>query len=278
MKFKLRIVTITVLLGLLLASGIYHGVLFGATAPEAVRQNGPVSLQAPPFVHTAYAQGDPTQSIVDEAGMSAYFQAPGTIDLSDVRGLYRTIETDTGSYIIGSMAVTGYGEPHDAHVYVHVDGWVLAYYFNDEPVGKIFDTLNYTGGPIQTKLEIILGIVANSIGIGSNFTPIYYDFRYPDATNLLLVGDYTPSYATDEFTMKLPDIYTYYERSWAFSGSGGSSFQLNGVTIASGGTASWGTFTPTQLPPNQTHTITLLSCSYCGPMKGAVLLVYGNVP
>lgn len=261
----------------LVAIGLVTAFGFIKQVSQPVRQNGLISLQAPPFVfgNVAYAQGNPTQSIVDEAGISAYFQSPGAIDLSDVRGLYRTIETDTNDYIIGSIAVPGYGETHDVHAYIHVDGWVLVYYLNDEPVGKIFDTINYTGGAIQTKSELVLGEIANAIGIGGNFTPIYYDFRYPDATNLLIVADYTPSYATDEFTMKLPDTYTYTERSWAFSGL--NSLQLNGITIASN-TTFWGTFTSTELGTNQTHTIKLLSCSYCGAMKGAVLLVYEDTP
>ena len=42
----------------------------------------------------------------DEAGISAYFDASATIDLNDVRSLFRTIEVETADYIIGSIPVS----------------------------------------------------------------------------------------------------------------------------------------------------------------------------
>lgn len=72
------------------------------------------SLKPPPFTQSAFAQETPedVQEIGDrldnEAGIAAYYQAPGTIDLSLVRGQFRTIETETSDYIIGSIAVPGH--------------------------------------------------------------------------------------------------------------------------------------------------------------------------
>lgn len=51
--------------------------------------------------------------IEDEAGIAAYFEASTSITLSDVRDVYRTIEVETSSYIIGSVEVPNYLESDD---------------------------------------------------------------------------------------------------------------------------------------------------------------------
>ncbi|MCP4362286.1 MAG: hypothetical protein GY796_30130, partial [Chloroflexi bacterium] len=108
--------------------------------------------------------------------MSAYFQAPGTIDLNDVRSLYRTIEVETSDYILGSIAVPGYAnESEDVHVYIHVDGWVMAYYLAADLAAKIIDWQNYDGITITTKFENTLTMVAASLSITLP-TVEYYDF------------------------------------------------------------------------------------------------------
>jgi hypothetical protein len=144
-------------------------------------------LKAPPFVGVASAQ-DGTQSVAhfleDEAGISAYTRTPFAIDLSLVRELFRTIERETNTYIIGSLSLSGYGETEDVHVYVHTDGWVLAYYLVQDPTGKIMDWLGYNGSQITgTKLTKALTAICNQVG-AMPFQASYYDFQYPNATNL----------------------------------------------------------------------------------------------
>lgn len=128
-------------------------------------------LAQPPFA-VAYAQEQPfdaatIEAIVDEAGISAYFNRGGTINLNQVRGLYRTIESDTDTYLTGLMQVKtdtySYSEGEDVHVYVSTSGWVLAYYLNSNASAKIFDVVGFTGSTINTKLEIVLSRVATAI-------------------------------------------------------------------------------------------------------------------
>ena len=64
----------------------------------------------------------------DEAGISAYFKSASPIALADVRGVFRVIEVETADYIIGSVPVPDYRGEYDAHVYVHREGWFVAYY------------------------------------------------------------------------------------------------------------------------------------------------------
>ena len=129
-------------------------LLFGVGGGRLARPAEPdnaYALKAPPFLGVAYAQGAAPEaalaSIFDgEAGIAAYFQSPGSINLAAVAPLYRTIETQTAQYIIGSMAVPDYPESEDVHLYIHTNGWVMAYYLKADPVGKIFDWRQYTGG------------------------------------------------------------------------------------------------------------------------------------
>lgn len=116
-----------VAIGLAIVGGLLALSLIYPTSPSS-GQNGPLALQAPAFIDEAHAQANDLQPITDEAGISAYFKV-NTINLATVRELYRTVETDNSTYIIGSMEVPGYtNEVHDTHVYIHVDGWVVAYF------------------------------------------------------------------------------------------------------------------------------------------------------
>lgn len=215
-------------------------------------RNGVFSFLAPPFVSIANAASSPAVSqIENEAGMSAYFKSPTTINLNSVVSLFRTIESQTATYIIGSIAVPDYPETEDVHVYIHVDGWVLAYYLKADPSGKIFDWKAYTGGAnIPTKLENVLSIVASQIGAPSP-TPTYYDFRYPNATHLMLIADRLAD-SLDSFQVNLPGSFGYYERSWS---TYQSEYILDGTYLASGCGTSQGTLTATQLSPDTFHTI-----------------------
>jgi hypothetical protein len=62
----------------------------------------------------------------------------------------------------------------------------------------------------------VLGTVAGTAGVplaGIN----YYDFRYPNATNILMVGeDYENG---DDFQINLPTEYAYLELGWSLDGS-----------------------------------------------------------
>lgn len=142
-------------------------VFKGIQRPDrSTQESNLFSLKAPAFVGVAEAEmNNPALSLEDEAGISAYFQAPNTINLDDVRNEFRTIETETSTYIIGSIPVPGYNESQDAHAYVHVDGWVLAYYLADEPVSKIFDWFTYDGTSINTtRLQNVLVVIAGAVG------------------------------------------------------------------------------------------------------------------
>jgi hypothetical protein len=213
----------------------------------------------------------------DEAGISCYYQASSSITLDDVRDAYRTIEVEKSDYMIGSIAVSDYPESEDVHVYVHTDGWVVAYYLAADPVGKIFDWHAYDGTSIPTKLENTIAVVAGEAGVAYT-SCTYYDFRYPNATRMMLIAEV--SSGTDSFEVILPGSFGFYERSWSHgNGTGYSDFFLNGEKLADLGTdyaTTQGTLTAAQLLPDTTHTFTV-EARY-DDTYGGLALVYREVP
>jgi hypothetical protein len=272
----------------LLLAGVVVAVLllaFGLMGRPGTpaKGNNVFTLQAPPFVGVALADTDSiTSTIENEAGISAYFQASTSISLSSVRSVFRTIEAETADYIIGSVPVPNYGETEDVHVYVHKDGWILAYYLAGEPVGKIFDWVVYSNpccGNIRTKLESTIIVVTDVAGFSFS-SAIYYHFRYPNATHLMLIVDWVDN-GTDSFQVKLPDSFTYYERSWSLDsvswGGFSACYRIDGTTIQCHGSGGWllsqGTLTASRLPSdNQFHTVEVID-DY-GRAYGGLALVY----
>lgn len=241
-------------------------------APAFLKSASDESTEAPPEIAALLSS---------EAGISAYFQAPDSISLSSVRSLYRTIETENAQYIIGSIPVPNYPETEDVHVYIHTDGWVLAYYLKADPTGKAFDWRRYTGGTtIPTKLEIVLSTVAGQIGQPSPSLSFYH-FQYPNATNLMLIAK--ESYVTDSFEVNLTSDYAYYERSWSFGGNHynccwTAKYILNNVEIRSqdwsngGWHTSEGILTFAQLPLDTFNVIQIYASG--NRYYGGLALVY----
>jgi hypothetical protein len=248
-----------------------------------------MSLKSPPFLRVARAEtGSTVSEIEDEAGISAYFEASRIIDLEDVRDIFRTIEVETADYIIGSVPVSGYAETQDVHVYVHMDGWALAYYLAADPVGKVFDWQDYDGSTITTKLEKTLIAVADAASLPlPDLT--YYDFRHPSASHLMLIAEAQYAAGSDSFEVNLPGGFSYYERSWSHGSYGidgmyglcRTRYSLDGVEISYDTPdhywyISHGFLTASQLSPDEFHTIEVWfnDSSYCDNTFGGLALVY----
>lgn len=226
-------------------------------------------MLAPSFIQTAHAADNALSFIESEAGISAYYQIPGGITLSVIKPLFRTVEKETTDYLVGSIAVPDwYAESEDVHVYVHKDGWVLAYYLKADPVSKLFDWKNYTPGNVVTKFDTILKRVADQLQVAAP-PATYYHFQQPNANSLLLIAERRMKNAqteSDSFEVKLPDPLTYYERSWSLTcmDSGESELFLNEQSIkkaectaANALEGSYGVLTPTQMNVNVFHKIRL---------------------
>jgi hypothetical protein len=163
----------------------------------------------------AVFMADATTFLEEEAGICAYTNTERSIDMARVKPLYRTIEYETGEYIIGSVPIGEYPETEDVHVYASRDGWIAAYYPANDPVSKMIDWRSYQGGQLtSTKLELALKKVSDAL----NFPLVevkYYNFVTPRANKLLIVIDREDTHnVTDSFEIMIPDDITIYERSW----------------------------------------------------------------
>lgn len=266
-----------------------------AQPQSLVRGDGVLSLRAPSFVRASTGESTIASSasyLEDEAGIAAYTQVSGPIDLAGVRGTFRAIERETDQYIIGSVGIPDYSEDHDPHVYVHSDGWVVAYYLAAEAAAYIIDAVHYDSTEMgTTKLEDAIYEVLLSIGITS-FESTYYDFRHPNATNIMLIAEAIDEKGSESFNVQLPDGFTYYDRSWLHAfyvdyKNDSSDLSLDDVSLNAfdpgyEDQSEWmfarGYLTTAQLAPNVSHTIELyLSDSSCDAVAG-MALVYQEVP
>jgi hypothetical protein len=269
------------------------GPFAGSDSPAS--PNHVIALESPSFLGVANAAPAPestaiTSFLEDEAGMAAYTHTVSSIDLSAIRDVFRTIEYETSGYIIGSVEVPDYPESQDVHVYVHTDGWVVAYYLAGDPVAKIVDARHYDGVEITTtKLENAMNEILTPLG-AVPFEPSYYDFRYPNATDLFLIADVMYDQGVDSFDVQIPSEYTYYERSWwsavydEGSYDSNARFYISGNLISElvayyGWSDNWGTLTPTQLPPATYSTYQVdFYDDRGGHALGGIALIYSEGP
>ena len=179
---------------------------------------------------------------------------------------FLVIEDRTDDYIIGSVDLPNYPEQYDAHAYVHVNGWILAYYFRQDPASKIVRIIEED--ITSTNLASIISIVAGASGVPTSIIN-YYDFRYPNAENILLV--YERYSDGDTFTINTPSSNAYYERSFAthHTFNTNNDIWLDGVQLScifEDGVC-YGSVSAAQLIPEVPHTITV-------EYKGVLVITY----
>ena len=243
------------------------GLLLFQPARTAEASNA-IPLQAPRFQAANPQDAAALAAIGDEAGIAAYFNAGSAVTLATVRDRFRTIEAETADYIIGSVDVADYPEAFDVHVYVHRDGWFMAYYLAADPTSKMVDLLGYAGGTsVGTIFEEVLTIMASEAGVTYPGVTFWH-FRYPNANRLMLIVEDVPDGNT--FTVKLPSSYVFFERAW---GVEGDRWRLNGEEMVSGGAnpVRVGTLSAAQMVPNTTYTI---GVGYWDSESGVLALVY----
>ena len=252
------------------------GIISFLQSADAAGQQ-PLALQRPALINSVYAdENSPNvlgEKLDQEAGISAYYKTPGAINLNHVRGEFRTIEDETSDYIIGSVPYPDHPEKFDVHVYVHKDGWILAYYLKADPASKIADVKNHTVD--TTKLRSTISTLAGVAG--APFTGVtYYDFRFPNATHLMIVAEDWEN--GSDFTIELPTEFGYFERSWIVYDEYRVHFKVDGVEQISdatnaGGNMHYGTLGAAQLLPDTPHEITIDSGNNA---YAALVLIYSQ--
>jgi len=203
-------------LGLGVVAVVASIVLVGALLPDTevplLGITGGIALAEP-----AFAQAEDGHFLQEEAGMAAYMRTGQTIDVGKAKEAFRTIERQTTTYVVGSVALPDYTAAEDVHVFVHQEGWLVAYYSRQEPASKIVDWARYSPGSVPTKLELGLSIVAGYAGVPVKDVN-YYAFHYPSADKLTVIADST----IDGFYLTIPSEFTVYERAVASSNLAGT--------------------------------------------------------
>lgn len=259
MKIVGRVLGFSLALGLVICGVVMMGAideaLIGAVEEEepmpagsclADRAGGMFTLIRPVFAYEMQAAG--LTFLEEEAGISVFTDVGREIDLVRAQTAFRTIERQTDEYIVGSVALPGRGEEWDVHVFVHRNGWIIAYYHRDRATGKIIDW----DGPGHTNLETALAEVATAAGVP--FVRVdFYDFRFPGAERLLVITD------DDSFRIKIPLEIFVHDRAFSLRSdcAGHTRLIIGGDVIGSirRGETLIGTISPGILPVGTYHTI-----------------------
>jgi len=204
----------------LVALGLMVGLYLGqthkdvkpATFGDVLAKAGNTLTLAQP----AFAQEARKSFLEEEAGISLYVNAGEEIDLSQAKALYKVLEDETDSYLIGTVELSGYGEDWWPHVWIHKDGWIVVYYLKEEPTSKLMHWPTYLakGEVTTTTLREALFSIARKLGVDMAKVSSgmhYYHWQYPNATSLLVVLD--TAEITDSFQYTIPSTVTVYEAS-----------------------------------------------------------------
>lgn len=233
---------------------------FAVARPSVSGAPAAVALERPAFLDDASQTDLVGEKVQDEAGIAAYYKAPNQLNLELIRPLFNSIELESADYILGSISVPTYDEHYDAHVYVRRDGWVMAYYLASAPTSKMIDV--NARNLDNSKLKTVMNNVA--VTGGAPFGVVtYYNFNYPNATHMLLVGE-----VNEEFTITMPSNYAYYELSWAADDHWyGKSIVIDGTLY--GGSNNYNLMPLTSFLPDVVHTVSPYGSDYC-----ALVIVY----
>lgn len=213
-KLKAGILLVAILM---LSLGLYVYSRNSGLQNDVSTGNGQgLNLVRPAF---AASVASATTFLEDQAGISIYMNAGMSLDLSQLPP-FRTIESNTSDYVIGSISIpnsTGTLEPtEDAHCFVHKTGWIVVYYLKSEPVSKIIDWswwngIQFTSNKLQQGLKKIADAYsANTAGAQ------YYDFAYPSANKFMLIVKAQLGNVIRGFNVTLPATgFTFWEESWS---------------------------------------------------------------
>jgi len=162
---------------------------------------------------------------VDEAGIAAYVKLDSVdiTDLTEALNFYYSIEKQGETYVIGTVKITHqlgnwpYWSDYP-HVYIGLDGWIVAYYSKDQEASRIMQWKGYEKGKIETTtLKEAIDYMCGKIGVTYSTPDVkYYDFEFPDANKLTLIAE---TGNDNSFSVTIPG--TLYEGSYsAYTGGG----------------------------------------------------------
>ena len=194
--------------------------------PAEVQVGQGMALQPPAFLKSAHAAGLAQvdfEFLLEEAGVTAYTKLDQEIDLTSLELDFKTIGRQTDQFISGIVIAPGYeklpefGENAEVQVFLHHDGWIVAYLTRYQTAATLFDWVSYDEKRLKdsTLIENVVRKLAEDAGV-FDVSVGYYDFRNPEATNLMLAADHTDAIRKSEsFEINIPQEFTVYESLWS---------------------------------------------------------------
>lgn len=243
-------------------------------------------------IKPAKTETTPTTFPVDEAGIAAYVKLDNieNIDINALAEALHSVERQAESYVIGTVRVRlghrSYSASYDyPHVYIGMDGWIVAYYLKTEEASRIMQWTDYQPGPINTTtLKDAIDIISQKTGVTYSIPVKYYDFEFSEANKLTLIADrvdYDYGLSTNSFYVTVPG--TLYEASYMTNartiGTQVISLKIDDVTVLEKtpiDDSHYGYFdTSTYFKAGDTHHVTF-SCGQCYGGGVSTILIYKN--
>ena len=187
-----------------------------------------LAIIAAAFFYAGGAQAAPT-NLSAEAGIAAYTQVDEEVNLEAAKSTFLMVEYQTDGLVVGTLDLPLYETVYDPLVLVTADGWIVAFYPNSDPAGKLADVISKNLD--ETLLEKAVKIVAAAAGVEdvTTLSISHYDFGNPAADQMLLVAEYEAD--GNAFTLQFEGSNDYYEKSYAFYRTFAPSFKLDNDTI-----------------------------------------------
>lgn len=260
-KFGKRMLAILCAIAIVASSMAIYSYIAVDAGKGIGEGKGVIALMPPPFIGTVGAAetGAGAAFPADDAGIAAYEQLKSRIKLEDVQLVFASIFMEEQDFVIGTVAVTGMAEDEYPYVYVASDGWIISYYLRDQKASHI-TPFGYSSS--TTNLNEAMRKVYGKIGAVFNPDKLkYYDFRYPDATGMVMAMEGGGS----RFYVTIPDSFTIYEVSWAYKGYSSSSYaKLDGWKFRAGSQDAYGSFDSSDFEKGVEHEIFAENCHYVG--------------
>jgi len=226
MKNMKRLVQLVIALCLIAVGVVLSAMLHSKQASlPALQPASGIALQLPSLFQTAHAQDAACDvNLLADAGVTAYTNLAEEIDIAFLESYFSGAVQQTDQFISGIVLVGSQqklpqlDEAAVVHAVVCADGWVFAYLSREQPASALIDwTLYEDEGLSTTPLEAVIRLLTEEMGFTLRAGDIsYFDFRYPEATNLKLVVDSVETNRWQEsFQISVPKRLTIYEFSWA---------------------------------------------------------------
>ena len=197
-------------------------------ALSPTQQPGSLALQAPALFKSAHAQAAP-DFLASEAGISAYVNIEKPVNFVLLKKAFKNIQNisiveETTDYLSAMVTPPGYADKPgikqyaDVNLYIHKDGWIIAYLPKQVPTVMIIDFANYEQQKLDaTILSNTIALITSALNV--TLPPVsYYDFAYPEANALQLVTDVEYSLRFDKetntFSIEIPSSLTVLATSW----------------------------------------------------------------